>query len=637
MKPPHMSHAPLLLVALAMVLCSGVSAQVYFPPPPPGSVYKEFVSTFSLGNEEWRVNDPNIDLGTYPQAGDFLPNPTLYISVDDLSGVTRAEALLSVWGGHVGTTDKRISFNGHSWITIPELNTSVNGIPSGGSGQCYTAQFCVVVDVPKEHLITGSNAFQGYTGAQTCYTFGWGQFGWYGIVLRVYYDPGSKTHTTGSVTSPSSGATIGEFPSVSASADGSADRIDILAYYDGYDTDGDGVYQEYHRDYHPSTKGGPVQINNHVGTIYGSSGSVTWNNNWVADQSGVKLLARIRGTNGIWYVTPEVTGITLDRSSGYVSFFKPYGVPERMWARGDINGGYQYCYADVSTTSDATGVLLHMRLWNGNDEGGSGHHIKFNSGYTAPTIGYGHFYSYHELGPPTSALYSGTNTSEFYSSTTDHHGVEVLWPGVGVSVRYGSAPVPIELGSFAAAVVAGGSVEITWTTVSEIDNYGFEIQRSPERPDAYQTIPGSFTPGHGTTLTPHSYSYTDTDPYEGVAYYRLKQIDLDNTVHLYEGIRVDPITGVEDQSLPRHYALRQNHPNPFNPSTVIRYSLQEEGYVSLRVFNILGETVGSLVQERQGAGEYSVTFDATGLGSGVYYYRLESGTFVASKKMVLLK
>jgi hypothetical protein len=614
MKTPLLTHRALLLIALTLMLCSGVTAQVYFPYPPPGSVYKEFISTFDLGNESWRVNDPNIDLGVYPQAGAFLPNPTLYLTVDDLSGATSAEALLVIWGGHVGTTDKRVSFNGNSWITIPELNTGVNGIPSGGSGQCYTAQFNAVVDVPLEHLNPGGNSFQGYCGGQTCYSFGWGQFGWYGIVLRVYYDPGSKTHTTGSISSPSSGATIGEFASVSASASGAANKIEIVGYYEGFDTD-----------------------NNHVGTISGSSGSVTWNNNWVADQSGIKLLARIQGTNGVWYVTPEVTSITLARSSGYVAFSRPYGVPERMWARGDINGGYQYCYADVSTTTDATGVLLHMRLWNGNDDGGSGHHIKFNGGYTAPTIGYGHFYSYNELGPPTSALLSGTNTSEFYSSTTDHHGLEVLWPGVGVSVRYGSAPVPIELGSFAATFVANGSVEIKWTTISEINNYGFEIQRSPDRSDAYETIPGSFTPGHGTTLTPHSYSYTDTDPHDGVAYYRLKQIDLDNTVHLYEGVRVNPVTGVGDESLPRQYSLRQNHPNPFNPSTVIRYSLKQEGDVLLRVFNVLGETVGTLVQERQGAGEYSVNFDASGLGSGVYYYRLESGLFVASKKMVLLK
>ena len=164
------------------------------------------------------------------------------------------------------------------------------------------------VDVPLSHLQQGSNSFTGTNEGQFgSYGFGWGQFGWYAIIVRVYYDPATKTHVTGSITSPANGATIGENPTLAVSVSGSASQVDVLAYYDGDDTDGDGVYKEYHHDYHRGKSDG-VAIKNHVGTDFSSPYSVTWDNSWVPDQSGIKVLARIKGSNGVWYVTPEVTG-----------------------------------------------------------------------------------------------------------------------------------------------------------------------------------------------------------------------------------------------------------------------------------------------------------------------------------------
>ena len=110
----------------------------------------------------------------------------------------------------------------------------------------------IVIPVPLGHLNQGNNTFQGTNSGQSGpYGFGWGQFGWYSIIIRVYYGR-SKPHSTGSITSPSAGATFGENPQVTASVNGGTDRVDFLAYYDGYDTDGDGVFQEYHHDYAPT-------------------------------------------------------------------------------------------------------------------------------------------------------------------------------------------------------------------------------------------------------------------------------------------------------------------------------------------------------------------------------------------------
>jgi hypothetical protein len=101
-----------------------------------------------------------------------------------------------------------------------------------------------------------------------------------------------------------------------------------------------------------------------------------------------------------------------------------------------------------------------------------------------------------------------------------------------------------------------------------------------------------------------------------------------------------PLTGIEgggDGPLPREYALSQNYPNPFNPATTISYDLRSAGRVTLRVYDVLGREVATLVDGYQGAGTYTRTFDASRLSSGVYFYRLQSGSFVNTKKMVLAK
>ena len=97
------------------------------------------------------------------------------------------------------------------------------------------------------------------------------------------------------------------------------------------------------------------------------------------------------------------------------------------------------------------------------------------------------------------------------------------------------------------------------------------------------------------------------------------------------------VTDVEDLEIPTVYALEQNYPNPFNPSTVINFSLPESGLVTLKVFNILGEEVATLINEMRSVGNYEVSFDASHLTTGMYIYRIESGEFTSIKKMLLVK
>ncbi len=186
---------------------------------------------------------------------------------------------------------------------------------------------------------------------------------------------------------------------------------------------------------------------------------------------------------------------------------------------------------------------------------------------------------------------------------------------------------PVELTSFAVQFV-NGYVLLSWATASEHNNKRFEIERSIT-PNQWQTIGN--VPGHGTTSEPQQYSFRDgLNGIVAIKYtYRLKQIDFDGK-YTYSDI-------VEVLLVPQSVKLIGNFPNPFNPSTRIKYQVAVAGIVSIKVYNVLGKEVADLVNENKNAGIYEVEFNAAELPSGFYFYTIETGKFTETKKMVLLK
>jgi hypothetical protein len=201
--------------------------------------------------------------------------------------------------------------------------------------------------------------------------------------------------------------------------------------------------------------------------------------------------------------------------------------------------------------------------------------------------------------------------------------------------------VPITLYSFSAMPLSQiGYVGIEWKTTSEINNYGFLVEKDTARvPHAFTEIPGSFTPGQGTTLVPHAYTFIDRNVTPGKWTYRLKQIDLDGTVHVFEPKTVDVTTTAvgNNPAVPGIVAMQQNYPNPFNPSTTITYELPKTSVVRLSVFDMLGCEVSVLVNERREAGHHEVKFDGSKLASGVYLYRIQAGSYVETRKLLRVK
>jgi hypothetical protein len=227
-----------------------------------------------------------------------------------------------------------------------------------------------------------------------------------------------------------------------------------------------------------------------------------------------------------------------------------------------------------------------------------------------------------------------TNGTNYYRVRAENTGGNSTFS----NTASGSITLPVELTSFTASV-DGGKVKLNWVTATELNNYGFEIERSNDNNNSSNTWKSiAFIKGTGTSNTIKTYSYIDS-PIGGTSFsYRIKQSDLSGGFRYYNTITAKI-------SSPEEYSLDQNYPNPFNPGTTIRYQIPETGRVKLILYSILGEEVSVLINEVKDAGNYEVNFNAGNLrqSSGVYFYTLEvysfDGTlsFRNTRKMIYMK
>lgn len=253
-------------------------------------------------------------------------------------------------------------------------------------------------------------------------------------------------------------------------------------------------------------------------------------------------------------------------------------------ALGDVNGDNVLDMLGAGTTDVATNPVTHVYLWN------------METPYELSTI-----------------------TIPVFQYNTGHSGVFV-----------DPSTIPVELVSFNIEKTNDG-VLLKWETASELNNRGFEVQRSIS--DAgFFTI--GFVKGSGTTTTHKSYNFIDPVSDDGIYTYRLKQIDYSGRIEYSQPVQIS-------LSSPASFLLEQNWPNPFNPATQIGFSIKNKSNVKITVINTLGEEIAVLVNKVMEPGSHQVEFDASsvsdGLPSGVYLYRIQAGSFTSVKKMVLLK
>jgi hypothetical protein len=185
----------------------------------------------------------------------------------------------------------------------------------------------------------------------------------------------------------------------------------------------------------------------------------------------------------------------------------------------------------------------------------------------------------------------------------------------------------VEFTEFTAKVNENNSVILDWTTASEQNCKQFNITRKKGNGD-FVTVDS--VPGHGSVTETQQYTFTDNTVNSGHYSYRLEEVDFSGHVSYSNIVEIEV-------NNPQDFILEQNYPNPFNPTTTISYSVSKESFVSLQVYDILGNEISTLVNEKKPQGYYNIEFNAKDLPSGIYFSRIQAGSFVAVKKMVLLK
>jgi hypothetical protein len=214
----------------------------------------------------------------------------------------------------------------------------------------------------------------------------------------------------------------------------------------------------------------------------------------------------------------------------------------------------------------------------------------------------------------------------------------IVVDGIRVADSWLEAPLPVQISSLSASASRNGAT-VRWSTATETNNYGFEIERRSVsvgqtflsvRSDEWLKV--GFVPGAGTSTSPRNYSYTDEGVAPGRYAYRIKQIDNGGAFQYYGAAEVE--VGI----VAKEFALDQNYPNPFNPTTSVSFSLAEPGRAVVKVYNVVGQEIAVLFDQEAEAGRlYQVAFDASQLTTGVYLYTLESGGQRMVRRMALVR
>lgn len=340
--------------------------------------------------------------------------------------------------------------------------------------------------------------------------------------------------------------------------------------------------------------------------------------------------------------------------------FNATSTPENATMSGTIGYGntitYTYNGRTLSTiTWGSTGTLpsaLTMYYYSGNDPEDIIPGANYSNAYYnfTPTGGSGYEYSitmYYDpaimyTAPQTADLRLakkevGSSTWVLLSSsvpnlTTQTVSCSGLTGFSQFTYTDNNHPLPVELVSFTANVI-GNNVKLNWKTSSEHNNEGFDVERKEEKSSSWLKI--GFVKGSNNSNSAKDYSFEDTKLQSGKYSYRLKQKDYNGNFQYHN------LESIIEVNSPDKFDLSQNYPNPFNPVTKIDYTLPADGKVTLRIYDITGKEIATLVKDVQKSGYYTVQFDAGNYASGIYIYKLnfENGkdNFSMIKKMVLVK
>ncbi|MGB5850337.1 MAG: T9SS type A sorting domain-containing protein [Ignavibacteriaceae bacterium] len=360
----------------------------------------------------------------------------------------------------------------------------------------------------------------------------------------------------------------------------------------------------------------------------GGGGSLNWTSNGSWTQSGVP------STSDDVVIAASSNSLTIDANAICASFTIEAGYAGTITFLGSFTLTVSGDWTNSGAPALGSGSVLIGGKFTNNNASLDVQNTEFTfNGTSDQTI--------------SSASGPANTLSTFGTLTIDNPGIVTLLTDVGVKISFSTTqgqldingnilyvngaeytgPLPVELVSFSARI-NDTEIILNWLTATEVNNYGFEIQRSVQT-DKWEVL--GFVEGHGNSNSPKEYSFTDAEVNSsGIYYYRLKQIDNDGSYEFSKTIEVN-------FGSPISFELSQNYPNPFNPSTTISFNLPKSGVVTLKVYNLMGEEITTLAEGFREAGIHSFNFNAEGYPSGMYLYSLGTNGFTETKKMLLVK
>jgi hypothetical protein len=484
-------------ILAACLLLTVLNAPTGQARPAPGEVWREYQVAvgydgyFRVGGE-YAGGGENLDK-SYPLAPVRVRDATIERPVPfnvDLEHAIRAEVTVGVNKSHSGSPLLYVGFNDKDYHVLPWAN----GVISAG----YLFHSYLESVIPLSELNTGTNSFKFANAAWLVDPVAARQDGSqniiYELILRVYYDPALKAHPTGAITSPTTGAILnaanGNDPLIEATATGAGPiRVDFLGHYDDFDRRSASDWRQWHyrwKHYRASTGGfqNHLKLVDIIGSDSSAPYAAAWNMDWIPDQSqAMKLSAFLTDTNGIMTMLDPVENITFSRPERSVELAKPYGTPTAFnTAQVRENGGPVH----FDITGDlrlATDAHLFFQVWpdGGNDDMGCTingvHYGAFDPGdYQGlpPSTPY-----WKTFGPeqdiPLSLLREGQN--DLWPDKGGHHGMEILWPGVGAYIAYDMTAAPSVLEPLGDVAVKPGETALLRTRFGGVPEPTYSWER----------------------------------------------------------------------------------------------------------------------------------------------------------------
>lgn len=387
-------------------------------------------------------------------------------------------------------------------------------------------------------------------------------------------------------------------------------------------------------------------VNENVGWVLASAPNNLPNYIFKTTNGGANWIPQSHGISGSINGT-ILTGYFVNENIGYICTFepKPYRTTDggATWGQQSVVDNYNGFYNDIKMLNADEGYIV----------GGAGRIYKTTNGgalwdsLTVPTRSFvlntmeivdnntivamgntGVFFISTDAGSTwinqntSAATLSG---SHFSKDNSNNYAFFTVGTN-GAILKNTTSTIPVELVNFS-AMVNNNDVLLNWETATELNNRGFEVNRKFKNGE-WETI--SFVQGKGNSSASSKYSFIDKSLSIGYYSYRIKQIDLDGTVSLSPEVIIE----IEN---PIKFELSQNFPNPFNASTRINFAIPTKSMVELDLYNSLGEKIESLMSKYLDAGYHTFDLNTNNLSSGVYFYRFKSGSFIQSKKIVLIK